>query len=511
MEGLTVADVCRHYGRSSRTADRSALVLANGSVAWSQIDRHSTHLALALLSIGLEPGDKVAVLMANDGIYLEAMYGIAKAGLVIVPLNARSVAREIAYFLSRSDAKAVIVHSSLTQTLAEALPELAPPPAFVFVVGEESQLGVSYAELISTATASAAELPSVDPDDPYWLSFTSGTTGPPKAALVTHRRLLDTWNTFVREFELTSRDKILLAAPIYAGIGFNFALAALYGGGQLVMQPAFDAAAAIAAIDEHQVTMLPMVPTMYESMMNHPAATDADLSSVRVVLSLGSPLLNNTKKGLLALFPHGGIYEFYGSTELGATALIHPVDQLRKDRSVGQAVMGVQIRLLDEDGNDVPVGEIGEIYKRGLTMGSAYYRNPQETASMHRGEWITSGDMGRFDDEGYLYVVDRKKDMIVSGGFNVYPAEVEDVIAAMAGVRGVAVIGAPDSHWGEIVCAVVVLDDGVTAEDVSGHVSRELSDYKRPKRYVTVESLPLSAAGKVLKTTLRQQLASDDS
>jgi acyl-CoA synthetase (AMP-forming)/AMP-acid ligase II len=263
---------------------------------------------------------------------------------------------------------------------------------------------------------------------------------------------------------------------------------------------------ALEAIEAEKVAFLPMAPTLYAMLLAVDGKERFDVSSVRIVLSAGSPLLTATKQRILKYFSNSGLYEVYGSTEGGIYTVLKPADQLRKIRCAGQPFWGMEIRILDEHGRDCAAREIGMIYKKGLLMGSVYYKRPEATIAQFLDGWHTSGDMGYLDEEGYLYVADRKKDMIVSGGVNIFPSEIEDILASHPAVREAAVIGVPDETWGERVCAIVVCQPtmSVDATTLTEFCRSHLARYKTPRRFEFVSELPKTAAGKISRRELRE-------
>ena len=503
---LTVGDVPRHYARLHHHRDRPAVIGDERSLTWADVDAAADGIAAALRASGLGPGAKVATLLPNCIEYVELMFGIARAGCVIVPLNSRYVAPEIAHGVDFSDAELLVTAPAFCDTVKSVLPLLPRVDENrVVVVGDGAPaLGRSYA---NWRVAAGRPDGDVDPDSLYWMPFTSGTTGVAKAAMVSHQALMASWVTVLQEFDISRHDVELIAGPFYHSLGFLFGLSCLYAGGTIVIQSEFDPERVLTAIERHQVTLTPMVPTMYTMLLAAPELQRFDLSSMRKVVSAGSPLLTGTKEGLVSLFPNAGIYEMYGSTEMGMVSVLRPEDQLRKVRSVGQPVIGGEVRLLDGDGRDVGVGEAGEIHKRGQLLGAAYYKNDEATEAVYRGDWMASGDVGVFDDEGYLYIVDRKKDMIISGGANIFPSEIEEVMSRFPGVLEVAVVGLPDETWGEAVTAFVVPEPGATidVEGLSAHCRNHLAGYKKPRSIEVVEALPKSGAGKILKRELRDR------
>jgi len=510
-KGLTVGDVVRHYARSSASQDRRVLVSGDGDVTWAELDRQSTLLARALVDHGLSDEGKVAVLLFNDPVYFEVMFGVAKAGGVVVPLNTRLVARELTYLLAHSQAEFLITASNFAPLVREALAGVGRSDMTVVVTGDDGAGWITYREFLSGARADDPRR-DVSPDAPYWMPFTSGTTGRPKAALIPHRNLIAEWNAFGVEVAIRRGDTLLLCAPIFGGVGFVFGLCALFNGGTVVLMRQFDPVAALEMVERHGVTVVPAAPTMLSMMLDSAGAARRDVSSVRAIMAMGAALSTGLRRRVESFFSASeGVYHPYGSTELGTCACIQPSQQEGHDGSVGQGFLGAEVRLIGPDGQDVPPGEVGEIYTRGKVLSVGYFNNPEATAAIRLGEWVTSNDLGRFDEDGFLYVVDRTKDMIVTGGLNVYSNEVEEVISTFEGVGQVAVIGVPDETWGEAVTAYLVpaagseLDIGALQE----YCRTNLADYKRPKRFHVVEELPLSATGKILKRVLRDQLAGD--
>jgi acyl-CoA synthetase (AMP-forming)/AMP-acid ligase II len=342
-------------------------------------------------------------------------------------------------------------------------------------------------------------------DEPVWFAVTGGTTGKPKLVRVPHRVLVQMWLVMAVELGIGRRDVMLLPGPLYHGLGFGFALQQLYVGGRVVVMDGFDPAGALRLIEAESVTVLPAVPTMLNLMLSAPELAGTDTSSLRLILSSGSALLTSTKERLLRAFPAAELYESYGATEAGFFTVLRPEDQFRKVRSCGVPFFGSEIAVLDADGQPVPAGEVGLVYKRGLIQGGGYADDQEATEAMFRGDWCTAGDLGYLDPEGYLYLVDRARDMIVTGGVNVFPAEIEEVIAAVPGVHEIAVIGVPDDTWGEIIKAFVVRQPGsaVTADQIIDACAGRLASFKKPRAVEFVAELPKSAAGKVLKRELR--------
>jgi acyl-CoA synthetase (AMP-forming)/AMP-acid ligase II len=503
---LLIGDVARHYARLHGIRETPVIIADDGTRTWREIDQAADHLAAYLHHVGLAKGTRIGLLLPNCSSYVEIIFGIARAGMVAVPLSPRFVAREVEHCLLFAEVGALITTVELFAIFEGVLRSFESLSVRNVITVNGSASGtVDYGEL-SEAKQTAVPDIKVMEDDPCWMPFTSGTSGRAKAALVTHRALVDHWNLVMREFDVGRNDVMLIAGPFYHSLGFVFALACLYAQGRIVVRTNFDPDDVLRSIDEQQVTTMPAAPTMYTMMLASPLRERAGLTSMCTVISAGSPLLTVTKEGLLELFANAGLYEFYGSTETGIVAKLAPEDQRRKIRSVGQPVMGVDVRILDSGGRDVTGGEVGEVFKRGMILAPAYFRNPEATQEHFNGDWITAGDLGRLDDEGYLYLVDRKTDMIITGGVNVFPSEVEEVIAHHDGVAEVAVIGVPDERWGEIVTAIVVTDadTNLSEGEIIEHCCANLSSQKSPRRVIFVDALPKNASGKLLKRVLRE-------
>ncbi len=501
---LLVAGLARRHARRWNLRDREAVVAGDVRLTWQQLHERIERLASALAERGIAHGDRVALFMPNRAEFFEIVLALAELGAVATPQSFRSSADELVYGLRATGARLMITEDAgpLAERARAALnDESVAAIELIGLGGADSE----YERLL--ARAAPSELRPPRESDTFWLALTGGTTGPPKLVRVPHRVLVQMWLLMVLEFDITRRDTMLIAGPLHHGLGFGFALQQLYVGGRTVVLPTFDARAVIDTIDAERVTVLPAAPTMLALMLDELDARGGDLSSLRSVISAGSPLSPAIKERLLAAVPDVRLYEHYGATEAGFFTVLHPEDQLRKVRSCGVAFFGSGVRVLDDDGNDLPPGEVGLVYKRGLIQGGGYADNPTATAAMFRDGWATVGDLGYLDEEGYLYLVDRKSDMIVSGGVNIYPAELEAEIAGVDSVSEVAVVGLPDPTWGEVVVAFVVPRPGATVDPdaVVAACTERLAAYKRPRRVEIVDELPKSAAGKVLKRELRAQ------
>ena len=500
---LTVGDVPGYF--AARELAEEAPILSDGrrAVTWRDIDQNSSRMAGALQNSGLQPGNKMGVLLPNCSEYVEILFAVAKVGLTIVPLSGRSPAAEVKRALEFAEAKALVTASQYQDVTASALEDLPSiPPTAVWTIDEGPW--AAYGEAIESKPERFTPI-EIDEESTFWMPFTSGTTGTPKAPMVSHRALVEHWRIAIHEFDLSRKDRMLIAAPFYHSLGFIMGLSALFAGGRLVIHREFEPAAVLRTIEQESVTVTPLVPTMCAMLITASERGDHDYSSLRAVISAGSPLITSTKEAILDLFPDTDLYELYASTEMGIVSVLGPKDQRRKVGSVGLPALGTSLRLLDDAGQEVPLGKPGEIHKRGALLAAKYFKNPVATKAADHDGWFASGDIGRFDEDGYLWVVDRKTDMIVTGGANVFPTEIEEVISRHDAVLEVAVIGVPDESWGESVTAVIVPRPGrtVSPDEILTLCSQELAHYKKPQQIEFVSELPKSDTGKILKRKLR--------
>lgn len=508
-EQLTVGQIPHLHAQSHLLRHKTAVVEGDTRLTWTDVSERTAQLANGLASLGVRKGTKVAVILTNRAQYVEIVYAVAGLGAAVVPISYRFTPGEIAYAVRHSEAEVVIVDGRLTGTFAaahETLPHI-PADHVLLVASEGESSGYHDYEALLAGASTDVDYLDMDEWDVYHLAFTGGTSGDPKACEIPQRIARQGWYDITVEVGNRAHDVTVLAGPFYHGLGFTWGLQQLMVGGTVVMLREFGARELLQTIERERVSFIPMVPTMFEMLLEVPDKASYDTGSVRRLMSAGSPLLTATKERLLEYFPDAGLYELYGSTEAGFFSILKPEDQLRKERSAGLPYFGCELRILDPNGDDVPVGEVGQIYKRGPGLGVRYYKNPEATEDQFRGEWITSGDLGRFDDEGYLYVVDRTKDMIISGGVNIFPTEIENVLVTHPDVVEAAVIGRPDSKWGEIVTAYVVTREAIPVpEDELDALCREkLAAYKRPRAYLALDALPKNASGKLLKRVLKSQ------
>lgn len=506
--GLTVGTEPEFYGTKPDSRDRLAVRCGSDALTWGELAPRVHVLARAWENLGLQRGDKVATLLRNRIEVVELVYSLARVGITNATINSRYTPREIAETVAFSDARIVVVDATLVGALGEAMADLPAITADeVYVVGATAEPHPyrSYAELLARGDTEPIQREPRE-DDIVWMAFTGGTTGKAKACLAPQRAWVQLWIAMCLEIGLSRRDVVLVCGSMNHAMGLEYGLAPLYLGGSLVVLPEFRPADAVAAIERDRVTFVPLVPSLFKLMIESPAFTEHDTSSVRRIISAGAPLTSATRRQIQSAFPQADFYCGYGSTETGYTTMLYPEDQERKPGSVGLPLHGMEVGVFDDDGKRLPAGQVGTIYKRGWNVAVEYYKDPDTTAAAFRGDWQTVGDMGYLDEDGYLYLTDRRKNMIISGGINVYPAEVENVLTDHPAISEAAIIGIPDEVWGEAVCAVVVLRPGSeeTAETLTEFCRERLANFKRPRTWVFRDELPKTYAGKVSHRELRE-------
>jgi fatty-acyl-CoA synthase len=486
--------------RAGTSADTVALVSGEGeTMTYGELGDRAARWAAVFSGRGIGRGERVAFLGENQPAFVEALFGAARAGIVFVPVNTRLAAPEVAHILTDSGARLLVHDDRAAAVATEAAGELPR-----IVVGTEADAELAAVEPVP-------ETSGVGLDDPAAILYTSGTTGRPKGAVLTHGNL--TWNSLntLVDVDIVSTDVALVISPLFhaASLGMGL-LPVLLKGGTVVLERAFDAGRALRLIEEHGVTMLSGVPTTYQFMAEHPDWASTDLSTLAKLTCGGSPVPTR----VLEAFEARGLSfsQGYGMTETSPGATYLPATRTRaKMGSAGQPHFFTEVRVVDENGESLAPGEIGEIQVRGPNVTPGYHGNPTATAEAFTADgWFRTGDLGSFDDEGYLFVADRLKDMIISGGENIYPAEVEDLILGLEEVTGAAVIGIPDERWGETPWAVVTLRPGasLTTEQLAEQLNGRVARYKIPKNVVIVDELPRTASGKVRKLDLRQRFTS---
>ena len=489
--------------RRLRNPDKPAVIFDGAQLTYRQFADAADRVAAVLRDRGIGKGDAVAYIGENSPQFLQVMFAAAQLGAVFVPINTRLAPPEMQHVLVDSGARALILDPEF---LERAMPGVeAGLISQVIVTGDGVPENPGLARLVTEATAGRTVI-DVDLDDPAAIIYTSGTTGRPKGAVLTHGNL--TWVALncVVDYDVVSTDVSLMISPLFhvASLGMG-ALPVILKGATLVLEKGFEPGRALGLIQQHGVTMLSGVPTTYQMMADHPDWARTDLSTLQKLTCGGSAVPTR----ILNAFEERGLSfsQGYGMTETspGATSL-SPTMTREKQGSVGLPHFFTEVRIAGEHGEIVPRGTVGEIEITGPNVFLGYHGQPEATAEAFTDDgWFRSGDLGYLDPDGYLYIADRLKDMIISGGENIYPAEVENLISDIEGISGVAVVGVPDERWGEVPWAVVTLKEGadVDTEKVRSHLDGLLARYKLPKNVVVVEDLPRTASGKVRKADLR--------
>lgn len=507
---LTLADAVAAHARS--TPNKVAVRDSRRSLTYAQWLSRSHRLANALLALGLNKGDRVALLAYNAAEWMEIYAALAAAGLVAVPINFRLTSPEIAYIVQHCEARAMIAQDELADLVQPVQPELPIPAGAYIAFGPVQPAGwLSYEALIAEALDSPPSI-EVNPGDMSALMYTSGTTGKPKGAIRSHEGSTLIALATALEMRFTRDDTALLVMPMCHANSLYFSHTFVHLGATCVIDDrrSFDPEALLATLSQQKVTFTSLVPTHYIMMLGLPDAVKAkyDVSAVDKLMISSAPARRETKLAILEHFRNGRLHELYGSTESGWVTLLRPEEQIDRLGSVGREWAGSgPIRLLDSNRREVADGEVGELFSRTPYVFDGYWKNPQKTAEAFDGAWCSVGDMARRDADGYIHLVDRKSNMIISGGENVYPSEVESVLGAHPKVKDVAVVGVPHEKWGEAVHAVVVLHSGTKANEYEliEWCRGRIAGYKRPQsvRFIADADMPRTATGKILHRALR--------
>jgi len=487
--------------------DHRAVVFEEQQLTFQQLNVRVNRLANGLLAAGLRKGDKIATVLPNCLELLDVYWAAAKTGIVAVPMSPLLQEGGLTSLLRDSESAMVVAGEAFADTLDRIRGSLPGIRADRWVLVDRARPGFrAYAEL--TAGASADEPPDaglVDAD-PYNIIYSSGTTGEPKGIVHTHYVRAGYCLLFASAWRMTPESVVLHSGALVFNGAFLTLMPSMFVGCTFILHPAFDAGRVLAEIERSRVTHIVMVPSQIVALLGHPAFTPERLASLEMLQSVGAPLHLEHKRKLNELLP-GRFYELYGLTE-GFVTVLDRADAARKAASVGAPLPFYEMRILDESGRDVPAGHVGEICGRGPLMMAGYYKRPDLTAQAIVDGWLHSGDLGSVDDEGFLHLVDRKKDMIISGGVNVYPRDIEEVTVQHPAVREAAVFGVPDPRWGERPVAAIVLrtPDAATEHELLEWINARVgARYQRVSAVVLCEDFPRNIAGKTLKRVLQDQ------
>jgi fatty-acyl-CoA synthase len=483
----------------------TALRFLGNTVTWADLRDRVAALAGALGRRGVGPGDRVMVLMLNRTEFVESVLAANMIGAIAVPINFRLTPPEIAFLVDDCEARVVITESVLAP-VAAGVRNLTSVLSSIVVAGDSGEDGLLAYEDLVNEPGDPARAADVSNESPALIMYTSGTTGRPKGAVLTHTNLTGQTMANLYTHGVAAADVGFIGVPLFHIAGIANLLTGLLMGLPTVIHPlgAFDPGHLLDVLAAEKVTGIFLVPAQWQAVCSAQQANPRDVR-LRVISWGAAPASDTLLRQMSETFPGSQILAAFGQTEMSpVTCMLLGEDAIRKLGSVGKVIPTVAARVVDEEMNDVPVGEVGEIVYRAPTLMSGYWNNPEATAEAFAGGWFHSGDLVRMDDEGYVWVVDRKKDMIISGGENIYCAEVENVLASHPEIVEVAVIGSPHEKWGEVPIAVAaVTQSGLRIEDLDEFLGERLARYKHPKGLEIVDALPRNPSGKVLKTELR--------
>ena len=508
-------DVAR--ANASALAGKTAFVDSSGALTFDALNRRINRLDNALAGLGLAKGDRVAILSRNRSEFFEA-YGVAKSGLIAVPLNWRLAPRELLHMIQESDPSVIVAEPEFISSIDRLRPDLRGVRHFV-VFGPGQDGWLAYEALLQGAGDEEPRC-QVSPEDVACLMYTSGTTGWPKGAALTHRALLRNCHAGIESLSLRRDDVTLAVMPLFhVGSMWYHLFPSFARGCTSVLLSDFEPDEVLAVMRDQRVTNVQLVPTMIQRVLASPEVLNRDFSRLRTVHYAASTMPVALLRQAIDTFKGCEFVQGYGSTEAGMIAALMPEDHARAMHdpahadllaSCGRPLRGVEVRIVGANGEDCPAGTVGDILVRSAHTMAGYWRNPEATRLAMADGWLASGDLGRIGAAGYITIVDRKHDMIVSGGENVYPSEVENVLYQDPEILEAAVFGLPDAVWVEKVTAAVVLKPGrsATAEDIIGRARAQLAGYKCPKTIIFARNLPKNATGKILRKELRRQYGS---
>jgi long-chain acyl-CoA synthetase len=483
---------------------------AGRQYSWAELRERVASLAAGLASLGLAEGDRVAILSLNSDRYYESIFAIPWAGYCVVPLNTRWALLENDYAVRDSGTRVLLFDDTFSEQARQLLADIDDLGEAIYMGdGDCPDWARAYEELV--ASHEPMENTGRCDNDMAGIFYTGGTTGFPKGVMQSHRAIWASAIGSLPEFQMTRDSTYLHVAPMFHMADFAGGMGTTLGAGKNVVLQAFDPAQVLRTIAQERVTHVLLVPAMIKMVLNHPDAASADMSSLELIIYGASPMPAATLEQCMSTWPTVGLVQAYGQTELApvATMLSAPDHRAGGERlkSAGRPTAINDIRIVDEEGNDCPRGTSGEVVVRGPHTMIGYWNKPEETSKALQDGWVFTGDAAYFDDNGYLFIVDRVKDMVVTGGENVFTTEVENAVISHEAVQDVAVIGIPHPEWGEAVHAIVILHPGqsVTEDELIAHCRERIAGYKLPKSFsFRDEPLPLSGAGKVLKTELRK-------
>lgn len=499
---------------AKQNSDKTAYFFMDQPVSYAELDGAVTKFASGLEQMGVKKGDHIALLLGNSPHFIIALYGAMRLGATVIPVNPIYTPDEIGYILQNGDVK-VVIALDLLIPLAEKMGGMLPKvESYIFCETDPTKKIDVFANLKMKSFSSvidsgetAFEGPELNEDDVAVILYTSGTTGKPKGAMLTHKNLYSNAKDIGEYLKMNSSDRVITTLPMFHVFSLSVVVnAPLISGSTLLIVPKFSPKEIFRLAKKYEATVFAGVPTMYNFLYQYPDGNPKDISTLRLCISGGSSmpvaLLKNFEKKFNVFVSEG-----YGLSEASPVTSFNPLDRPRKPGSIGTSILNVENKVVNELGEEVPVGQVGELVVRGPNVMKGYYKMTEETAVTIRDGWLYTGDLARMDEEGYIYIVDRKKDLVIVGGFNVYPREVEEVLYEHPEIVEAAVIGVPDPDQGEAIKSFVVRKNPTLTEaDIIEYCKQHLAKYKLPKTIEFLEELPKNTTGKILRRALKEQV-----
>lgn len=498
--------------------DRPAIIFDDKKITFGELADRVNRLANGLSALGVGAGDRVAVMQVNCNEHIESYFASAKLDAIFVPINFRARSEELSFMLNDSGVKAIILGERYQEMINTIKPELTTLEIQITLESGAEKF-VFYDDLLKTSSSDDL-FPAADSDDTTLIMFTAGTTGTPKGVMLSHNSFTSYILANVEPVDMEVAERNILTVPLHHIAGMQAVMAAIYGGRTLVLQRQFDPEGWMQLVQNQQVNRAMMVPTMLKMLMDQPSFKDYDLSSLKVITYGAAPMPLEVIKKAISEFPNTRFINAFGQTETASTITMLPPDdhdiregapdyekKLNRLSSIGKPLPDVEVRIVDEDGKEVRVGENGEIVARGDRLMKGYWNREEATKETLRGGWLYTGDLGYWDPDGYIFLSGRAKDFLKRGGEMIAPEEVEQIIMSHPSIDEAAIIGVPDVEWGERVRALVVIKPGLklTSEEVIDHCRPKMAGFKRPEDVVFIDELPRNPMGKVLKRVLREE------
>ena len=492
--------------RAGKQPNKEFLIFKERRFTYKQVEERVNRFSNALIALGIAKGDKVGIISMNSNEVFETYFALAKIGAVAVPNNFRYTAREYVYQLNNSDAKALVFSENYKDIITSIRTDLPKVKNYICIGETDITDSYKYEELLQENPETTPEV-YVDDDDPAFILFTSGTMGKPKGAVLTHK------NIYLRGVALNfntvkmNLKNYVLLYPLFHVAGLDSAFSAIYRNCKIVILDDLSLENILTTVQNEKIGHLEMVTTLWKRLATHPNLTKYDLSSLKMGSLAAAPGPEALKSKIFELFPDIHLEDAFGMTETSGDGILCTSNKnfMTKLSSIGLPSVTMDVRVVDKNDKDVSVGEVGEVLLRGPSVMKEYYKQPEATAEALKGGWYHTGDLVRQDEDGYYYLVGRKKDLIISGGENIYPVEIEEILCSHPRIADAAVIGVPDSEWGESVRAIIILkpDQKMQEADVIEYCKTRMASYKKPRSVEFVKAFPLNASGKVLKRVLR--------